>query len=91
MWEDVLCPYYSCMWVSNLVTKPAQCGLRGEKVSALHQHHPTFTVKECSQRCSVTCNQYLDAKPTYNLHPHLPSNTTHCTAPTPYSPDLIQA
>lgn len=36
-----------CLWVSNVVTEAAHCGLRGKKVSALHQHRPTFTVKEC--------------------------------------------
>lgn len=45
-----------CLWVSNVVTKPAHCGLMGGKGSALHQHHPTFTVTVCWEHCSVTCN-----------------------------------
>lgn len=62
-----------CLWVSNVVTKPVLCGLRGrKKVSALHQFHLAFTVKHCSKHCSVTWNLCFHAKAKHNIHLHLP-------------------
>ncbi len=54
-----LCWKCTCLWVSNVATKPAHCGLRGKKVSALHQHRPTFTDADCWQHCSGICNFFF--------------------------------